>query len=441
MSKYTQSKEALDSHLLLWDIRPTQTSIEEKYEINVYPATTYEDAYGAPIDFVIPNQPNGCLYDIDIVTTWQVKKAAADLVDKDNVSIVNNFSNAIWSFVDVQVGNRVNIMQSMEQAYAYQTFFNTVLNSGSNRSDYLYETETFVMDSGQSKPDTECVVFFDDDATKILNKGGETRAKRIKLSREITSKTKLHTPLLNHSKVLPTNMKIKVTLTRNKDKFLLLSDATDHVVVIKNVHLICTYLRPKEVVLNLFEERLKQSPALYDIEFPQISMRSIPKDAKQYTLYDFFPSKLPKAAFFAIVESSDVAGGYKKNPFTFHRTTSFQIYIDNREFFNFPIKFVDRENDALDFTQAYIQLYKALGLDRSGDSLINGSNFNINYMIGAVLTADKSHLNHLNLQKTADVRIELELETKATESMVLITYALYDKLYTIDNDRQLTITE
>ena len=129
MSKYTQSKEALDSHLLLWDIRPTQTSIDEKYEINVYPSTTYEDAYGAPIDFVLPNQPNGCLYDIDIVTTWQIKKGAETLKDKDNVSIVNNFSNAIWSFVDVQVGNRVNIMQSMEQAYAYQTFFNTVLNS------------------------------------------------------------------------------------------------------------------------------------------------------------------------------------------------------------------------------------------------------------------------------------------------------------------------
>ena len=441
MSKYTQSKEALDSHLLLWDIRPTQTSIEEKYEINVYPATTYEDTYGAPIDFVIPNQPNGCLYDIELMTTWQIKKGAATLLDKDNVSIVNNFSNAIWSFVDIQVGNRVNIMQSMEQAYAYQTFFNTVLNNGSNRTDYLNETETFVMDTGQSKSDTECVIFFDDDAKKILNKGGEKRAKQIRLSEEITSKTKLHAPLLNHSKVLPTNMSVKVTLTRNKNNFLLLSNDEDHIVDIKKVHLICTYLRPREVVLNLLEERLKQSPALYDIESPQISMRTIPKDVKQYTLYDFFPSKLPKASFFALVTASDLAGGYKRNPFTFNRMASFQIYIDNREFYNFPIKFVNNGDDRLDFSQAYIQLYKALGLDRSGDCLINGDNFKINYMIGAVLTADKSHLNHLNLQKTADVRIELELQNTATEPMVLVTYSLYDKLYSIDKDRQLTIIE
>ena len=140
MSKYVESKEAVDSALLLWDVRATQTSIEETYELTVYPTTTYEDTYGAPIDFSIPPQPNGCLVDIDIETTWQVKRAGEDLKAKDNISIINNFSNALWSFVDVQVGNRVNLMQSMENAYGYQTLFSTILNSNSDRADYLSES-------------------------------------------------------------------------------------------------------------------------------------------------------------------------------------------------------------------------------------------------------------------------------------------------------------
>ena len=441
MSKYIQSKESLDAGLLLWDIRPTQTSIEEKYEITVYPTTTFEDAYGAPVDFVIPSQPNGCLFDVDIVTTWQIKRAAADLAEGSQVSTINNFANSLWSFVDIRVGNRVNIMQSMEQAYAYQTFFNTVLNSESTRNDYLKQSEGFVMDTGQDKPATESVVFFNENPELILNKGGAKRAEAIKLSKEVTTKTKLHTPLLNHSKVLPTNLDIKVTFSKNKSRFLLLGDATAYLVKIMKVHLICTYLRPREVVLNLLEERLKQSPALYDIEHPQISMRTIPQASLQCTLLDVFPSKLPKSAFFALVAASDLTGGYTSNPFTFHRLASFQMYIDNREFFTSPIKFVNTPKVPLDFSQAYLQLYKALGLDRTGDCLINGDNFNINYMIAAVLTADKSHLAHLNLQRNADVRIELELETRATQPMVLITYSLYDKLYSIDKDRQLTITE
>lgn len=444
MSKYVESKEAVDSALLLWDVRATQTSIEETYELTVYPTTTYEDTYGAPIDFSIPPQPNGCLVDIDIETTWQVKRAGEDLKAKDNISIINNFSNALWSFVDVQVGNRVNLMQSMENAYGYQTLFSTILNSNSDRADYLSESECFVMDSGQDLKAGNCVTFFDDDVANILNAGGAKRAQKIKESREFTSKTKLHSPILNHSKVLPTNMSIKVTLTKNKTAFLLMSaKATVGApqVVIKRVVLLCTYYRPREVFLNLMEERLKQSPALYDIEYPEISLRTIPAGNKHYTLYDFFPNKLPKSAFFAITTASNVSGDLESNPFVFHRMNSFQMYIDNREHFPNPIKFVNTKSDHLDFSKAYLQLYKTLNLDRSGDCLVNSDNFNIYYMIASVLTDDKRHLQHLNLQKTADVRIKVELDDIPTVPMVLITYALYDKLYNIDSNRQITITE
>ena len=390
-------------------------------------------------------QPNGYLLDIDIETTWQIRRADEDLKANDNISIINNFSNALWSFVDVQVGNRVNLMQSMENAYGYQTLFNTILNSNSDRADYLSVSECFVMDSGQDLKAANCVTFFDEDTAKNLNRGGTKRAKKIKASREFTSKTKLHSPILNHSKVLPSNMSIKVTLTKNKTPFLLMSAKEtegEPQVIIKRVVLLCTYYRPREVFLNLMEERLKQSPALYDIEYPEISLRTIPAGNKHFTLYDFFPSKLPKSAFFAITTASNVAGDLESNPLiVFHRMNSFQMYIDNREHFPNPIKFVNTKSDHLDFSKAYLQLYKTLNLDRSGDCLVNSDNFNIYYIIACVLTDDKQHLQHLNLQRTADVRIKLELDDIPTVPMILITYALYDKLYSIDSNRHITITE
>ena len=444
MSKYVASKESVDSSLLLWDIRSTQTSIDETYELTVYPSSTYEDTYGSPIDFSIPPQPNGCLIDIDIQTTWCVGRADKVLEDKDEISIINNFSNALWGYVDVQVGNRVNLMQSMEHAYGYQTFFNTMLNSSSDHRDYLYVSECFVLDSGADLADANCLTFFDAAPKNIKNKGAQKRAERIKSSHEFTSKSKLHCPLLNHSKVLPTNMNIKVTLTKNKAAFLLMSAKSiegQPSVVIKKIVLICTYSHPRDVFLNLMEERLKQSPALYDIEYPEITMRTIPALNKDYSFYDFFHSKLPKAAFFAIVSAATIAGDIEQNPFVFHRMNSFQIYIDNREFFANPIKFINSKTDQLDFSEAYLQLYKVLGLDRRGNCLLTSENFNIYYMIGAVFTDDKKHLNHLNLQKSADVRINLELEVQPTQPMVLVTYALYDKLYSIDSNRQLTVKE
>ena len=91
MSKYIESKEAINTELLLWDIRPTQTSIEETYDLIIYPTTIYNDSYGGPINFVIPPQLNGELYDIQICTDWCVKKGKADLANNEQVSIVNNF--------------------------------------------------------------------------------------------------------------------------------------------------------------------------------------------------------------------------------------------------------------------------------------------------------------------------------------------------------------
>ena len=42
-------------------------------------------------------------------------------------------------------------MQSMRNSYAYQTFFNYILNSDSNREDNLFSTQLFEMDSGDTK--------------------------------------------------------------------------------------------------------------------------------------------------------------------------------------------------------------------------------------------------------------------------------------------------
>ena len=42
-------------------------------------------------------------------------------------------------------------MQSMKNSYAYMTFLNDIINSDSNREDYLFSTQLFKMDSGVSK--------------------------------------------------------------------------------------------------------------------------------------------------------------------------------------------------------------------------------------------------------------------------------------------------
>ena len=70
MSKFINSREATTSNLLLWSEKPTQVSIQETYNIKVWPAThIFNDG---PINLTIPPQPNGMLHSVDVVTKFKI---------------------------------------------------------------------------------------------------------------------------------------------------------------------------------------------------------------------------------------------------------------------------------------------------------------------------------------------------------------------------------
>ena len=93
MSKFINSKEAITSSLLLWQDKPTQVSVEDTYDIKVWPTTNiFNDG---PIIFVIPPQPNGMLTRLNIVTKFKVNIPGNSDV-KENLSIINNVGNAMW---------------------------------------------------------------------------------------------------------------------------------------------------------------------------------------------------------------------------------------------------------------------------------------------------------------------------------------------------------
>ena len=147
--KFKDSMESVSSSLMLWQQRPTQISVENVYDLRVYPTTTILNE-GA-INFNIPQEPKGMLSDIEIVTKFKIKKGEADLGETDEISIINNFTNSLWQLLDVQIADRVDLTQSLRNAYGFATYFNYCLNFDENRSDYLFATQVFLMDSGKTK--------------------------------------------------------------------------------------------------------------------------------------------------------------------------------------------------------------------------------------------------------------------------------------------------
>ena len=500
MSKYINSKEAVLSPLLLWQETPTQVAVQETYVVKEYPQSSIFNE--GPINFSLSPQPNGMLTSVDIVTKFKLTKAGDTSTTSRyiNTGIINNFASSLWELVEVRLDDRVDIMQSMRNAYAYQTFFNNSLNTESNHADFLFSEEIFMMDEGFSKEDAEDTKLFtlatstiarklneeifelengdteldDYDYAKKLkalkerlenssdyytttntkNPAAGKRAYRVNNLKSTIVNTKLQCPLLTTSKCLPTNMKIRISLSKNTDDFLLHTDSTITNVLIEDVHLDVTYFRPIDKILRHIEEHLMKEPIPYFITKPEISIKPITHSSRIIRITNLFQDKMPKQAVFCLQKSADFNGKPNTSPFIFIPFSKFQIFVNGKPYFTDPLEADSYEVAKVESSDNtrwqnlgdfYSQLYKTLGKDMQGDCLINSSNFHLNFMAAVSFTADRSTTSagYLNLQQSNSASLEIDMgyDDDIPEDMIMVIYALFDRQIKIDSNRAVTIID
>ena len=190
------------------------------------------------------------------------------------------------------------------------------------------------MDSGDTKADSESTVFKGDN---IINHGAAERADRIANYKSVSVCSRLHCPLLTTSKALPTNMDLRVSLSRNSNDFLLIADANDYKVHIEDVL---------------------------------------------------------KFAFFCIQRSKDFEGSVDTNPFTFIPFGKFQLYLNGVPYFNDGLEIdyqtKNTENIYRENRTSLEQMYKTIGKHARGCGLLNSLNFQQNFIVAVSLTNDRS---------------------------------------------------
>lgn len=444
MKKFKGSNDCVVSDFLLWQGKPTQVVVKDTYDIKVHPVTNMYNE--GPINFNIPPQPAGMISNIDIVTSFKVKKGAANLTATDNCCVINNFANALWELVDVKVADRMDLMQSLRNSYAYSTFFNYILNFDKNREDFLSCTQLFAMDTGKTKTESESTIFSGDG---VKNMGAVNRSKRISGSKSVTVSTPLHCPLFATAKALPSNMKFRISLSKNSDKFLLIGDSNDYVVHIENIYLNVTFTRPTEIFHGLIEERLLKEPAPYYVTKPEIIIKPVAQQGRIIRLNDIFTSKLPSHCFICLQRSRDFDGSIKSNPFTFIPFSKLQLHVNGIPYFTDPLEIESKveENERVypDIRVFLEQLYKTIGMEKQGSCLVDSKNFHLNFIVGLSLTNDRagSNVSYLAPSMNASTQLEIDMgyDMNVSEDLILIIYALFDRVIKVNADRDIEIIE
>ena len=310
-----------------------------------------------------------------------------------------------------------------------------------------------IIGQGYDRQDEKILSLLDDIwIPNKVNPSSAERSKWILNGQSISLCSKLQCPLFNSKKSLPTNMKIRLSLTKNDSKFLLLSNSdSDYNVFIEDCFLTVTYERPRDEYLLELEKEIIKNPVPYTIQNPEIIVKPIPNAGQIIRVTDIFHDKLPPFAFFCLQNSKDFEGTYQSNPYVFIPFKTFQFFIDGAPYFKDPLEVANvtqlglHHYEYTEFGDYLRQLYKTIGKDLKGGALINSKNFQLNFMVGMSFGADKCPINagHLNLQQKASTFLEIDLGISEgiPQDMVLIVYALHDRQILIDAERKIQIIE
>ena len=247
-------------------------------------------------------------------------------------------------------------------------------------------------------------------------------------------------------------MGIRISLTKNNDAFLLLTNGdSKYSIMLEDCYLSVTYYRARDEILSLIEERIQKEPAPYFISRPEIIIKPVTHSSRIIRMNDIFHDTMPPYAFFCLQRSRDFEGQLTTNPFTFIPFKKFQFYQNGVPYFTDPLE-VSTVSEVRDGDYSYTdigeflrQLYKTTGKDLRGNCLIDSTNFHLNFIVGISFGADKSSLTerHLNLQEKASTYLEIDMgiDDNIPEDMILIVYALYDRQIQIDGNRKIRIID
>ena len=430
MSKYIKSAEGFPSQLHLWDPQPTQGVIEETKWVDVYPTNSLE--YSDEISFTIPSMERYMLENVEIFTELRVLTESKDKPPaKQNVSTSPHLAASLWRNVEVYAGG-VSLTQSYDNSYSMFKFWDDVIHNNHDSRPMLKCLEGLNLDSVGDKSESENLEFFP--ATgEPKNANGQERAKAIEEGKTVYLRSDLNIPLFKQGKLLPSEVKFQIKLTKNYSGFILLAaDTNTDEVCFDKVFLRCTFQRPRDTVLSIIEERLAKENAIFHADKKAMTIYPVTDRSTTIQLENLLNGPLPYFFLVCVQDRSALGKKRSKNPFSLNLVKKAQLYVNGKEHFPRALEMTDHLE-----TNMMAEFVKGTG--SKGDSMVV-HHYRVYPALAFDLTQDKTQNQHgLNLMQSGTVRLTMEMLRQPTEDLVVMVLAWYEQVIEVNKNRQFFI--
>lgn len=388
------------SELDLFTNPPVNVSMQEgRYEIH-HPIATLTPT--SPIEFHCPASVDRY---IDVGRTLLrvklkvTKNDGSNLDEGAKVSTVNLLLHSLFSQVDVKLNGQ--LVSASVNTYPYTSYFQTLLSHGKESKSSWLQAEGFYPDD---RP-----LDAHDPSLQTTNPGLAARRDKISGSKIVDLVGRPHVPILNQDRYIITGVNMDFKFTRSSKEFHLMSPTVEDF----KTEILHASLLVRKVKLNptisLQHASLLASGknAQYPLKRTVTTCFTVPADSLSFNRENAVSGELPRRCIVAILSNKAFNGHGKANPYYFgnHHLNYLTITAGSQQFPATPLTPNFPSNE---FTDAFVQLYQAVGLHNSDGGLDIGlDTFKQGHTLYAFdFTTDMCTADHIEPLRYGSLRIE-----------------------------------
>ena len=436
-------KSNLNSHLPeltgLWSVPNTQSDVirvyhelvEVKGDLDHVNELRFET--GAERDFID-------LSESFVEIQFQVICDAGSIIAGDNLGLINLFAHGMWDTIRLTDRSGRPLSNLDEQRYQYQAMLLTLLGKNRGWGEGAGQIEGWYHDTAahfEAKGDTN--------AGFIKRKHLVVAANAQTAAPVVTVCFRPYLGIFQQRRLLLSDMSLRLSLTRAKPEFVLISQAA---VAGARIRITSAKWFVKRVELtpaagNFVIEMLSKERALYPIDRVLFYQQQV-AGVSQWKLKDIWSGPMPSHVIVAIVSATSFAGHSTQNPYNFpnYGLTKIQLTAGSREI---PKTAFEPVFNGTDVAGANVFRELLATLELGGKSW--GSEGNLldiaSYVAGQSiyafdLTADGSSGAHWSLTHRGAITISGSFAEAPGHAVTVIAIGMVSSVIEIGADRSIT---
>lgn len=449
---HEDSHDCLKSELALFDLPPTQTSVEETRLEEFNPLTSLDRS--GPVHFKVQVGDDSYIDPNEVYLYLKARILDGDgnpLTEKDSdgkinesskVFPVNNFIGSCFRDVEVYLNNVP--VGGNTGLYPYRSYLTSLLS-------YSREVKDTVLKCGMYSEDTgfmDCTEPESTDKTKS-NSGANYRFNQTKYSKSFEAVGRISSELFDQKILLLSKIAMVVKLTRQDQNFVLMSKVatSKYRIVLDEAKLRVTVKKIAPHVREAHENRLLTTNAKYPMKRSQLLFFSRAGGISDLSEPNVVNGTLPTRMTIGLIETDAFNGHIQKNPFNFQHfdISQFSVRKNGQEIPFEPLFFNFSDGKNRQTVLGYFNMMQSLGfLNRNKSNGIDPhSMYASGYTLYSVnLTSDMTNTgSHFNLQQTGNLQLILKLRQSTTKAVTILTYLEFDSVLEIDKDRNVIYNE